>query len=64
MPLYEVLLLREDDYETRLTDRPLQIGATVSIGQEQWLVKSEAAPERAAAATKYICVPAEEATDD
>jgi hypothetical protein len=60
MPLYEVLLLREDDYETRLTDQPLQIGETVSIGQERWLVKSEAPPERADAATQYICVPAEE----
>ena len=59
MPLYEVLLLREDDHETRLTDRPLQIGETVSIGEERWLVQSEAPPERRDAATQYICVPAE-----
>jgi hypothetical protein len=59
MPLYEVLLLREDDHEMRLTDRPLQIGETVSIGEERWLVKSEAPPERRDSATQYICVPAE-----
>jgi hypothetical protein len=59
MPLYEVLLLREDDHETRLTDRPLQIGETVSIGEERWLVQREAPPERGDAATQYICVPAE-----
>jgi hypothetical protein len=60
MPLYEVLLLRGDDYETRLTDRPLPIGETVSIGQERWLVQREAPPERGDAATQYICVPARE----
>jgi hypothetical protein len=58
MPLYEVLLLRDDDQETRLTDQALRVGEAVSIGEERWLVQSEAAPERADAETRYICVPA------
>ena len=56
MPLYEVLLLRADDRETRLTDRALQIGGTMSIGEERWLVESEASPDRADAAKRYVCV--------
>jgi len=59
MPLYEVLLLRDDDTETRLTDRALEIGETLPIGGEQWIVEGESAPERADAATRYICVLAE-----
>jgi hypothetical protein len=64
MPLYEVRLIREDDEETRLTDWPLIIGETLSIGEERWLVQREAPPERWDATTQYICVPAEEAVDD
>jgi hypothetical protein len=61
MPLYEVLLIRDDEEETRLTDRALSVGETVLIGEQSWLVQNEAAPERADAATRYICVPAERA---
>ena len=56
MPLYEVHLLRDDESETRLTDRALQIGETVPIGEERWVVESEATPERRDAAARYICV--------
>jgi hypothetical protein len=56
MPLYEVLLLRDDESELRLTDRALRIGETLPIGEEHWVVQSEAAPERADATTRYICV--------
>lgn len=58
VPLYEVLLLRDDDKETRLTDQALRVGEAVSIGEERWLVQGEAAPERPDAKTRYICVPA------
>jgi hypothetical protein len=61
MPLYEVLLIRDDEAETRLTDRTLNVGETVLIGEQSWLVRSETAPERADAATRYVCVPAESA---
>jgi hypothetical protein len=56
MPLYEVLLLREDEHELRLTDRALQIGETLPIGEERWLVQSEEPPERPDAAVRYICI--------
>jgi hypothetical protein len=61
MPLYEVQLIRKDDDETRLTDRALQIGETVTIGEQRWLVQSEAVAERADARARYVCVPADEA---
>ena len=61
MPLYEVLLIRDDEQETRLTDRALSVGATVSIAEQSWLVQKETAPERADAAARYICIPAERA---
>jgi hypothetical protein len=56
MPLYEVLLIRKHDRETRLTDQALSIGETVSIGQERWLVESEATPDRTEADTRYVCI--------
>jgi hypothetical protein len=56
MPLYEVLLLRDDETETRLTDHALEIGQSFPVGEEQWIVQSESPPERADAATRYICV--------
>jgi hypothetical protein len=59
LPLYEVLLIRDDEQEVRLTDQPLQIGEAVPIGEERWLVESEAAPERTDAMTRYICVRAD-----
>jgi hypothetical protein len=46
---------------SRLTDRAMRVGETVSIGEEPWLVQSETAPERADAAARYVCVPAESA---
>jgi hypothetical protein len=61
MPLYEVLLIRDDEQETRLTDRALSVGETVAIADQSWLVQSETAAERADAAARYICVPAESA---
>jgi hypothetical protein len=61
MPLYEVLLIRDDQQETRLTDRAMRVGETVSIGEEPWLVQSETAPERSDAAARYVCVPAQSA---
>lgn len=59
MPLYEVLLIRKDDDEIRLTDRAVRVGETVSIGEERWLVEREAAPERSDAAARYVCVRAD-----
>jgi hypothetical protein len=56
MPLYEVILLRDDEQEIRLTDRALHIGQTLPIGEERWLVQSEEPAGRADAATRYICV--------
>jgi hypothetical protein len=56
MPLYEVLLLRDDETETRLTDHALEIGQSFPVGEEQWIVQSEAPSERTDAATRYICV--------
>jgi hypothetical protein len=61
MPLYEVLLIRDDEQETRLTDRALSVGETVLIAEQSWLVQNETAPEGAHAAARYICVPAESA---
>jgi hypothetical protein len=61
MPLYEVLLIRDDEQETRLTDRAMRVGETVSIGEEPWLVQGETTPERADAAARYVCVPAKSA---
>ena len=58
MPLYEVLLLRDDEQELRLTDQPLHVGRTLTIGEERWLVQREAAPQQPAAKTRYICIPA------
>jgi hypothetical protein len=60
MPLYEVLLLRDDERETRLTDHALEIGTSFPVGEERWIVQSEAPPERSDAATRYICVRAKE----
>jgi hypothetical protein len=56
MPLYEVLLLRDDEGETRLTDRRLSIGEMLEIGEEAWIVEREAAPEREDAAVRFVCV--------
>ena len=56
MPLYEVLLLREDEHELRLTDRSLRIGQTLPIGEERWLVQSEEPPGRTDASARYICI--------
>ena len=61
MPLYEVLLIRDDEQETRLTDRSMRVGETVSIREQSWLVQSKTAPERADAAARYVCVPAKSA---
>ena len=58
MPLYEVLLLRNDDNETRLTDHELAIGETLELGGERWVVEREAEAERPDAALQYVCVPA------
>jgi len=58
MPLYEVLLLREDEGETRLTDRRLSIGEMLEIGEETWIVEREATAERQDAALRFVCVPA------
>jgi hypothetical protein len=60
LPLYEVLLIRDDEQEVRLTDQPLPIGEAVPIGEERWLVQREAAPERTDAVTRYVCVRADE----
>jgi hypothetical protein len=60
MPLYEVLLLRDDQQETRLTDRVLRVGETIPIGEESWFVQSEATPQRADAATRFVCVRAKD----
>jgi hypothetical protein len=60
MPLFEVLLLRDDeDDETRLTDRKLAIGETLEIGKERWQVQRETPAERADAALRYVCVRAD-----
>lgn len=61
MPLYEVLLIRDDEQETRLTDRSMRVGETVSIREQSWLVQSMTAPERADAAARYVCVPTKSA---
>ena len=59
MPLYEVLLVRDDDSELRLTDHALHVGETVTIAEQRWMVEREAPAERASADVRYICVPAE-----
>ena len=58
MPLYEVHLRRDDEHETRLTDRKLTIGERLAIGEEQWIVEAEAPPEHEDAVVRYVCVPA------
>ncbi len=58
MPLYEVLLIRDDEEEIRLTDQGFAVGEIVSIGEERWFVEREAALERGDAAGRYVCVPA------
>jgi hypothetical protein len=61
MPLYEVLLIEDDQHsELRLTDQPLRVGAQVTIAHQRWLVEREARPEEESAETRYICVRAEE----
>ena len=59
MPLYEVLLQRDDHEETRMTDRAIRVGETSAIGEQHWLVERVAPPERADAAALYICIPAD-----
>jgi hypothetical protein len=59
MPLYEVLLRRDDDDETRLTDQEPRVGETLSIGEERWVVQSKGTPERADAEARYVCVRAD-----
>ena len=38
MPLYEVLLKTEAAVEVRLTDRAYQVGDTIEIGNQAWVV--------------------------
>jgi hypothetical protein len=56
MPLYEVVLLWDDDDETRLTDRELTIGETLEIGAERWIVEREEPAERREVAMRFVCV--------
>jgi hypothetical protein len=56
MPLYEVLLLRDDEQELRLTDQSLSVGETVALGEERWLVQREDPPERGDAAARFVCI--------
>ena len=56
MPLYEVLLIRDDEDETRLTDHALEVGETFPVGEERWMVEREESPDRTDAVTRYICV--------
>ena len=53
MPLYEVEL-RGSTVEERLTDRPLDVGTTVTIGARRWIVARAA--RGAAGELRYVCV--------
>ena len=55
MPLYEVEL-RGETTESRLTDRPLDIGETLRIGSRDWLVVEVAAAREGGRAQRFICV--------
>jgi hypothetical protein len=58
MPLYEVLLKRDDDEEIRLTDRALQVGETLTIAEQRWQVQRQEPAKQADAEVRYVCVPA------
>jgi hypothetical protein len=55
MAVYEVVLRFPDRDEVRLTDRPIELGGTIEIEGNGWLVESQEANEGLAAA-RYICV--------
>ena len=59
MPLFEVLLHRDEGDELRLTDEPLRVGENVSIAGQRWLVEREEPAEQPGAEARYICVPSE-----
>jgi hypothetical protein len=55
MPLYEVEL-RGDSVEHRLTDHPLEVGASLRIGAREWVVAEATAARDIAVALRYVCV--------
>jgi hypothetical protein len=55
MAVYEVVLRFPDRDEVRLTDRRLELGATLEIERSGWLVESEE-PHDGQAAARFICV--------
>lgn len=57
MPLFEIVLVRDESTELRLTDRPARVGDTLQVNDEDWVVvRSVAASARAEA--RLECVPA------
>jgi hypothetical protein len=54
MAVYEVVLRFQDREEVRLTDRPLEVGTTVQIGGQRWVVEGRDA-ERGQS-VRYLCV--------
>lgn len=55
MALYEILLRYDDRDELRLSDSPLEVGSSVEIAGNTWLVQSEQARGGRRGA-RYICV--------
>ena len=53
MALYEILMRYDDRDEVRLADSPLEVGSSVEIAGNAWLVQSERAWRGSA---RYICV--------
>ena len=55
MAVYEVVLRFQDREEVRLTDRPLDVGASMKIGGSEWVVESHQA-KNGNGAGRYICI--------
>jgi hypothetical protein len=58
MAVYEVVLRFQDREEIRLTDRPLDVGDSVAIGGQRWVVEGREAPR--GRFVRYVCVESRE----
>ena len=54
MAVYEVVLRFQDREEVRLTDRPLEVGTSVQIGGQLWIVEGRDAQR--GRSIRYRCV--------
>ena len=55
VPLYELVLRQDDREEVRLTDRPLSVGDTLQIENDEWNVVLEREPSDVRATAAFLC---------